>query len=56
MTEAQKRAKYGTMMQALDKDMLALLTPAQRVEVEKQRAINAQFQASSDGTANRIKR
>lgn len=45
LTEAQKQAKYKTMLQALDKDMLALLTPAQRVEVQKQRAINAQFQA-----------
>ncbi len=43
MTMAQKQAKYTTLLQAMDRDMLALLTPAQRSQVLKQRAINAQF-------------
>ena len=43
MTMAQKQAKYTTLLQAMDRDMMALLTPAQRTQVTKQRAINAQF-------------
>jgi hypothetical protein len=46
LTDTQKQAKYGVLLQAMDKDMLALLTPAQHVEVQKQRQINAQFQQS----------
>ena len=46
LTDTQKRAKYGILLQTMDKDMLALLTPAQRVEVLKQRQINARFQQS----------
>ena len=34
-----------TLYQALDKDMLAILTPAEREKVLKQRQINTQFQA-----------
>ncbi|MGI4792240.1 MAG: hypothetical protein ACRYFS_25730 [Janthinobacterium lividum] len=43
-TDAQKQAKYVVLYQAMDKDMMALLTPAQRSQVQKQREINAQFQ------------
>ena len=43
MTMAQKQAKYTTLLQAMDRDMMAVLTPAQRTQVTKQRAINAQF-------------
>lgn len=43
MTDAQKRAKYTTLYQAMDTDMLAILTPVQRTQVLKQRQINAQF-------------
>ena len=44
MTDAQKQAKYTSLYQAMDKDMMAILTPAQRTQVQKQRQINAQFQ------------
>lgn len=44
MTSAQKQARYKTMMLTMDKDMLAILTPAQRAIVLKQRAIGAKFQ------------
>lgn len=47
MTPAQKQAKYTTLMQAMDRDMLAILTPAQRTQVEKQRQINAQFKTDA---------
>ncbi len=43
MSLAQKQAKYTTLLQAMDQDMLAILTPAQRFQFTKQRAINAQF-------------
>lgn len=43
MTLAQKQAKYATLLQAMDRDMMAILTPAQRTQVTKQRAINAQY-------------
>ena len=43
MTDAQKQAKYASLYQAMDKDMLAILTPAQRTQVQKQRQINAKF-------------
>lgn len=45
MTLAQKQAKYTILMQAMNKDMLAILTPAQRTQVLKQREINDQFKA-----------
>ena len=44
LTDAQKQAQYGILLKAMDKDMLGLLTPSQRAEVKKQRAINEQFQ------------
>lgn len=44
MTAAQKQARYKTMMLNMDKDMLAILTPAQRAIVLRQRAIGAKFQ------------
>ena len=43
MTMTQKQAQYATLLQAMDRDMMAILTPAQRTQVMKQRAINAQF-------------
>ena len=45
MTMAQKQAKYTTLLQVMDRDMMAILTPAQRTYETKQRAINAQFKA-----------
>lgn len=47
MTEAQKQARYKTMMLSMDKDMLAILSPVQRAIVLKQRAIGAKFQQES---------
>lgn len=44
MSSAQKQARYQTLFQAMDRDMLAILTPAQRAQVMKQRQIGAQFQ------------
>ncbi len=44
MTTAQKQAKYTGLYQAMDRDMLTILTPAQRTQVLKQRQINVQFQ------------
>ncbi len=44
LTEAQKQTKYTSLLQAMDRDMLGILTPGQRTQVEKQRQINAQFQ------------
>ena len=44
MTDAQKKARYGTLLQAMDRDMLAILTPTQRAEVMQQRQIGAEFQ------------
>lgn len=43
MTVAQKQAKYAALMQAMNQDLLAALTPAQRSQVLKQQQINAQF-------------
>jgi len=43
LSEAQKRAKAITLTQAADKDTLAILTPAQRSLVLKQRGIEDQF-------------
>jgi len=47
MTDAQKQARYKTIMLSMDKDMLAILSPAQRGIVLKQRAIGAKFQQES---------
>ncbi len=47
MTDAQKEARYKTMMLAMDKDMLAIFTPAQRAIVLKQRAIGEKFRESA---------
>lgn len=44
LTEAQKQQKYAALYQAMDQDMMAILTPAQRARVQKQRQINSQFQ------------
>jgi len=44
LTNAQKQAKYTSLYSAMDKDMLALLSPAQKTRVMKQREINEQFQ------------
>lgn len=44
MTNAQKQAKYTPMAQAMNRDMMAILTPAQRAEEMQRRQINAQFQ------------
>ena len=44
LTDAQKRAKYAVLARAMDKDMMAILTPAQRAQVMSQRQIAAQFQ------------
>jgi len=44
LTEAQKRARYAELARTMDKDMLAILTPAQRAQVTIQRQIGAQFQ------------
>ncbi len=44
MTNAQKQVKYTAMVQALNKDTLAILTPVQRASEIKRRQINAQFQ------------
>ena len=45
LSNAQKQAKAMTLYGGMDKDMLAILTPAQRTKVMKQRQINTQFQA-----------
>ncbi len=44
LSDAQKRARYAVMAQVMDKDMLAILTPAQRAQVLAQRQIGVQFQ------------
>ena len=44
LSSAQKQAKYDTLFKAMDQDMLAILTPSQRTQVQKQRQINVQFQ------------
>lgn len=38
LTPAQKQAKFVTLYKAVDKDMMAILTPTQRALVTKQRA------------------
>ncbi len=43
MTLTQKQAKYSILLQAMNKDMMAILTPAQRTQVLKQRGINDKF-------------
>lgn len=44
MSDAQKKARYQALFQAMDKDMMAILTPAQRALVMSQRQIRAQLQ------------
>ncbi len=46
MAPAQKQAKYTALYQTMDRNMLAVLTPVQRSQVVKQRAINAQFKTN----------
>lgn len=48
MTDAQKQARYKTLMATMDKDMLAILTPAQRAIVLKQRDIGAKFRQQAE--------
>lgn len=43
-TTAEKRVKYAAMMQAMNKDIMAILTPAQRAQEMKRQSIQAQFQ------------
>lgn len=44
LTDAQKKARYLVLAQAADKDMMAILTPAQRERVMSQRQIGTQLQ------------
>lgn len=44
LTDAQKRTRYAVLAKAMDRDMLALLTPAQRAQVTAQRQIGLQLQ------------
>ena len=44
LSDTQKRARYAVLAKAMDRDMLAVLTPAQRAQVMAQRQIGAQFQ------------
>lgn len=44
LTDAQKQTKYAALMQGMDKDVLAILTPTQRAQEMRRRQINAQFQ------------
>jgi len=44
MTNPQKLARYQTLYQSMDKDMLAILSPDQRAIVLKQRQIGLHFQ------------
>jgi hypothetical protein len=44
LSDAQKKAKLLTLFKALDTDMLAMLSPAQRAQVIKLRQKNAAFQ------------
>lgn len=48
LTNAQKQARYMAMLQAADKDLLAILTPAQRALLLKQRGIKQQFQKEAE--------
>ena len=43
MTLAQKRAKYTVLLQAMNQDLLTMLTPTQRTQVLKQQQINTQY-------------
>jgi hypothetical protein len=45
LTDTEKQTRAASLYQAMDKDMLAILTPAQREKVVKQRQINSQFKA-----------
>lgn len=44
MPVAQKQAKYSALMQAMNKDIMSILTPAQRAQEMKRQQISAQFQ------------
>lgn len=44
MTNPQKLTRYQALYKAMDKDMLAILSPNQRAVVLKQRGINLRFQ------------
>jgi len=43
MPNPQKQVKYNGMMQAMNKDIMAILTPAQRAQEMKRQSISAQF-------------
>ena len=43
MTNAQKQIKYTSLAQSMGRDMMAILTPAQRALVMKQRQIDSQY-------------
>ena len=43
MTNAQKQAKFEGMARSADSDLMAILTPDQRAQVTKRKAINEQF-------------
>lgn len=43
MTNPQKQIKYNAMVQAMDKDLMAVLTPMQRAGEVKRQQVNAQF-------------
>jgi hypothetical protein len=45
LTDTEKQIKAASLYQAMDKEMLAILTPGQREKVVKQRQINSQFKA-----------
>jgi len=42
--DSQKQAKYVALMQAMNKDIMAILTPAQRAQEMKRQQISAKFQ------------
>jgi len=44
MTNPQKQTKYNAMVQAMSKDLMAVLTPTQRAGEMKRQQVNAQFQ------------
>lgn len=54
MTPAQKQAKFLTIRAAVDKDMLAILTPAQRATVLKQRAHTQAQIKEGQGLADKL--
>ncbi len=48
LSDTQKRARYAVLAQTMDRDMLAILTPAQRTQVMAQRRIGAQLQKEAE--------